>query len=71
MSSAEAAAGRIRGDRQKEGAAKALWAVRGLLPPEAAARHDAAQAEKRGYARGYQAGKHSRNYRERNPRGAH
>ena len=53
----------------KAGAEKILWAVRGLLPAEAALRREIAKAKDQGYRRGYRAGQQSKPSGERKPRG--
>ena len=50
---AEATSNRTKGDRQKAGTDKIIWALQGLLPAEAARRREIAQAKEQGFRRGY------------------
>lgn len=62
---AETTANYIRGERQQAGACKVVWAVKGLLPDEAAKRRELAAA----HNAGYNLGRRERISRTRNPRG--
>ena len=68
LKKAEATVNRTRGERQKSAADKVLWAIKGLLPTEAATRYDLAKARDGGYHRGFRHGRQSA-HNERNPRG--
>jgi len=57
---AEATSNRTKGDRQKAGTDKIIWAMQGLLPAEAALRREIAKAKDQGYRRGYRAGQQSK-----------
>jgi len=65
---AEGTVNRTRGEGQKSAAGRVLWAVKGLLPTEAAMRYEIAKADTRGFHRGFHQGKQSADT-ERNPRG--
>ncbi len=65
---AEATVNRTRGERQKSAAGKVLWAIKGLLPTEAAMRYELAKARSGGFHYGFREGRLSTG-RERNPRG--
>src|ERR1700683_494059 len=62
---AETTANYIRGERPHAGASNVVWAFKGLLPDEAAKRHELAAA----HDAGYQLGRRENISRTRNPRG--
>ena len=65
---AEATVDRTRGERQKSAAGKVLWAIKNLMPTEAAMRHELAKARNSGYHHGFRHGKQCAD-KEHNPRG--
>jgi hypothetical protein len=65
---AEATVDRTRGERQKSAAGKVLWAIKNLMPTEAAMRHELSKARDTGYRHGFRQGKQCAD-KEHNPRG--
>jgi len=65
---AETTSNRARGDRQKAGTDKIIWAIQGLLPAEAARRREIAKAKELSFRRGYGAGLQSKAAVKRAPR---
>lgn len=65
----EGALYRARGSGQRTGAEKVLSAMRAMLPAEVMARQQIAEAQDKGYRRGFRDGQQSKTFTERNPKG--
>jgi len=65
----EGALYRVKGSGQRGGAEKILSAQRALLPAEVMTQQQIAEAQDKGYRRGFRDGQQSKTFTERNPRG--